>query len=410
MTKQNIFLVTGGLGFIGSNFVRYKLENSRDKIIVLDALTYAGNIDNLKEFTNDTNILLPDTQKRLEITKLSINWKAGKIDKEIANKETRIDNLKFKTDGYSVNIVKTEDLKDKVVELLKSERLMVVIGNIEDSEIVDSLMSSVDFVVNYAAETHVDRSILNPDAFIKTDIYGTYVMLEALKKFDNVKKFLHISTDEVYGAAPFGVSYKESDTINPQNPYSASKAGADRMVNAYNNTYKLPVMIARPSNNFGPHQYPEKLIPLMILKALKDEPLPIYGDGKQIRDWLFVKDTAFAVDKIVEKGTAGEVYNISGRNERENIDIVTMLLNALNKPKSLIKYVKDRPGHDRRYSIDDTKLQALLKGEDTSNNWRPLEDLIKETVNWYLDNKWWWDKILNRDTEYSDFINKWYNR
>lgn len=410
MTKQRTFLVTGGLGFIGSNFVRYKLKNSNDKIVILDALTYAGNLDNLKEFINDNTVMLPTSQKRLDLIDESVNWREGKIEKSILNKDTRIENLKFKTADYKINTFNTEELNSQIKSLMSDEKLLVVIGSIEDSSVVEQIMSEVDFVVNYAAETHVDRSILNPDAFIKTDIYGTYVLLEALKKSDNVSKFLHISTDEVYGAAPFGVSYKETDTIDPQNPYSASKAGADRMVNAYNNTYQLPVMIARPSNNFGPHQYPEKLIPLMIMKALRDEQLPIYGDGKQIRDWLFVEDTAFAVDKIIEKGTAGEVYNISGRNERENIDIVTMLLDGLNKPSSLIKYIKDRPGHDRRYSINDSKLQELLKDEDTSAHWQPLEELIKITIDWYINNKPWWDKILHSDKEYQDFINKWYNR
>jgi len=258
-------------------------------------------------------------------------------------------------------------------------------------------------VVNFAAETHVDRSILNPDQFIKTDVYGTYVLLEAARRNPDLKRFLHVSTDEVYGVASEH-SFSEKDPINPRNPYSASKAAADRLVYAYNQTYGLPVNIVRPSNNFGPNQYPEKLIPVMIIKALRDEKLPVYGDGKQVRDWLFVRDTARAIEVVLERAPIGEVYNIAGRNERENIFMVNTILQRLGKSTELINYVKDRPGHDVRYSLDDSKLRDELGYSPEKD----FESNLKETIDWYVIYQEWWQKILDHDKEYREFMSRWY--
>jgi len=405
------FLITGGAGFIGSEFVRYKLKNSNDKIIVLDILTYAGNLDNLKDYLNENNIILPLKQETILNVKRIFEDKETKVKIENLNED--FERIKLKTEGYKVNFVKLSDLKDVIQDLLQKERLIFVIGNIMDREVTDILFSLSDIVVHYAAETHVDRSIINADAFIKTDVYGTYVLLESLRKNKNVWKFVHISTDEVYGSAPEGVSFKETDPINPRNPYSASKAAADRLCSAYYNTYKIPVIIIRPSNNFGPYQYPEKLIPLMTINALNDEPLPVYGDGRQKRDWLYVEDCARGVDLVIEKGKIGEVYNISGRNERENIEIVKMILKILNKPESLIKFVKDRPGHDKRYSVDDSKIRELGLGD---REWGlgirdlGLEEKIERTVKWYVENEWWWRKVREKDREYNEFIKKWYGK
>ncbi|MNZ89326.1 dTDP-glucose 4,6-dehydratase 2 [compost metagenome] len=246
----------------------------------------------------------------------------------------------------------------------------------------------VDVVVNFAAESHVDRSILEPDVFVKTNVLGTQVLLDAARKH-NITKFVQVSTDEVYGSLGETGLFTEDTPLQPNSPYSASKAGGDLLVRAYHETFGLPVNITRCSNNYGPYQFPEKLIPLMISKALADEQLPIYGDGLNIRDWLYVEDHCSAIDLVIHQGRNGEVYNIGGNNERTNVHIVTTILEQLNKPESLIAYVKDRPGHDRRYGIDPTKTMAEL-------GWKPkhsFETGIKETIAWYLENKEWWTRI-----------------
>lgn len=323
-------LVTGGAGFIGSNFVRYMLQKYPDyRIIVLDALTYAGNRENLMEFE-------------------------------------------------------------------KNPRYMFYHGDIGDAKVVDNLMSNVDAVVNFAAETHVDRSIHEAGKFIETDIRGTFVLLEAAKKY-NIERFLHISTDEVYGSIENG-SFKETDPLFPNSPYSASKAGGDLLVRSYYKTYGLPVLITRSSNNYGPYQYPEKLIPLFVTNAIDDVPLPLYGDGKNVRDWIYVEDNCAGIDLVLHKGEIGEIYNIGGGNERENIFITNFILDYLKRPKSLIKYVTDRPGHDRRYSVDTSKVRAL--------GWEPkwsLEEGLKKTIDWYVENESWWRKIKEKQEEYRKF-------
>ncbi len=394
-------LVTGGAGFIGSNFVKHILERkgNRGKIIILDALTYAGNLDNLSEYLNKDNIIVPDEQVSLE----AFRWNLESELAEMPSFERDSARLSFKLSGRDYLAVKTEQIGEAASKSLEGSELVFVAANISDQRIAKQLLKLADVVVNFAAETHVDRSILNPDQFIKTDVYGTYILLEAARESKKLIKFVHVSTDEVYGAA-HEKSFSESDPINPRNPYSASKAAADRLVYAYNQTYGLPVNIVRPSNNFGPYQYPEKLIPVMILKALRDEQLPVYGNGKQIRDWLYVRDTAKAIELVVEKGAIGEVYNIAGGNEKENIWIVHSILNHLNKPSSLIKYVKDRPGHDVRYSLDDSKIRKELGYSETET----LEERLHETVNWYVKNQNWWEKILKNDREYKEFMEKWY--
>lgn len=250
-----------------------------------------------------------------------------------------------------------------------------------------------DVVVNFAAESHVDRSISNPDVFIQTNFVGTEVLLEASRNY-GVKRYHQVSTDEVYGDLPLEdkeLLFSETSMIKPSSPYSATKAAADLLVQAYGKTYGLPITISRCSNNYGPYQFPEKLIPLMILKALKGESLPVYGDGKNIRDWLYVKDHCRAIDMILHEGTVGEVYNIGGHNERSNIEIVKLILKKLQKPMELISHVDDRLGHDLRYGIDPKKIQSEL-------HWEPqvmFEDGIETTIQWYLDNKWWWERILS---------------
>ncbi len=323
-------LVTGGAGFIGSNFVRYMLQKYADyRIIVLDALTYAGNRENLADFERDP-------------------------------------------------------------------RYLFYHGDIGDAQVVDNLMSNADAVVNFAAETHVDRSILEAGKFIDTDIHGTFVLLEAAKKH-GIERFLHISTDEVYGSIENG-SFKETDPLMPNSPYSASKAGGDLLVRSYFKTYGLPVLITRSSNNYGPYQYPEKLIPLFVTNAIDDVPLPLYGDGKNVRDWIYVEDNCAAIDMVLHHGQIGEIYNIGGGNERENIFITRFILEYLGKSESLIKPVADRPGHDRRYSVDTSKIRAL--------GWQPkwsLEDGLKQTINWYVENENWWRKIKEKQEEYKRF-------
>ncbi len=323
------YLVTGGAGFIGSNYIHYLFEKYGDdvQVINLDKLTYAGNPENLRDVENRSNYTF-------------------------------------------------------------------VKGDICDAEVVNPLVKEADIVVNFAAESHVDRSIGSPDDFIRTDVYGAFVLLEAAREY-GIEKFVQISTDEVYGSIIDG-SFKETDVLEPSSPYSASKAGADRLAFSYFVTYKLPVIITRCSNNYGPYQYPEKLIPLFVTNALDDKELPIYGDGKNVRDWIYVMDHCDAVDFLIRKGENGQVYNIGGGNERMNIEITDLILKHLNKPDSLKKYVSDRLGHDRRYSVDTSKIQAL--------GWKPghdFEEAVKYTIDWYVNNRQWWEKL--KSGEYLEF-------
>ncbi|MBE0341957.1 dTDP-glucose 4,6-dehydratase [Paenibacillus sp. 28ISP30-2] len=329
-------LVTGGAGFIGSNFVLYMLKQHPDyEIVNVDALTYAGNLENLKSIENHPQ----HTFVKADIT---------------------------------------------------------------DAEAIDQLIQQgIDVVVNFAAESHVDRSILEPEVFVKTNVLGTQVLLDAAKKY-NVTKFVQVSTDEVYGSLGETGLFTEETSLQPNSPYSASKAGGDLLVRAYHETFGLPVNITRCSNNYGPYQFPEKLIPLMISRALSDQQLPVYGDGLNIRDWLYVEDHCSAIDLVIHQGKLGEVYNIGGNNERTNVHIVKTVLEELGKPESLISYVQDRPGHDRRYGIDPTKTMNEL-------GWQPkhsFETGIKETIRWYLDNKEWWTRI--QSGEYQQYYAKQY--
>lgn len=325
------FLVTGGAGFIGSNYIRHLLRKNSDvSIINFDKLTYAGNLDNLRDVENNP-------------------------------------------------------------------RYRFVEGDICDAMLVDQFMAETDVVVNFAAESHVDRSIGAPDDFIRTDVFGAFVLLEAAR-WHRIKKFIQISTDEVYGSIEQG-SFKETEALMPSSPYSASKAGADRLAYSYFVTYGLPVIITRGSNNFGPYQYPEKLIPLFVTNALENKPLPIYGDGKNVRDWIYVEDHCDAIDFLLEHGEYGEVYNIGGGNERNNLEITEMILAALHKPKSLMTFVNDRLGHDRRYSLETGKLAAL--------GWKPKHDFktaLEFTIDWYAQNRWWWEKL--KSGEYLEFYKK----
>jgi dTDP-glucose 4,6-dehydratase len=332
MTK---ILVTGGAGFIGSNFIKFMAEKYPDYVFTnLDVLTYCGNLENLKEIADYENY----------------------------------------TFAY---------------------------GDITDKKLVDNLVADSDYIVNFAAESHVDRSIEDPEIFIKSNILGTQVLLNAAKKH-NIKKYLQISTDEVYGTLPKEGYFTEKTPLQANSPYSASKAGADLMVRAYHETFDLPVNITRCSNNYGPYQFPEKLIPLMISNALENKKLPIYGDGKNIRDWLHVYDHCTAIDLVLHEGKNGEVYNIGGNNEKQNIEIVKLILENLNKDESLIEYVKDRLGHDRRYAIDSTKIQEEL-------GWKlkyTFESGISETIKWYLDNLDWMENIKTK--EYQEYCKKMY--
>jgi dTDP-glucose 4,6-dehydratase len=303
-------LITGGAGFIGSNFVHYISGKYDHEMVVLDKLTYAGNIDNLKDVIN-------------------------------------------------------------VIDFVK--------GDICNSADVKSAMKDCDVVVNFAAETHVDRSIEDPSVFVKTDVIGTYNLLEYARKYD-VDRYLQISTDEVYGSVEMG-SFTENSNLDPSSPYSASKAGGDMLVGAYYKTYHLPVLITRSSNNFGPYQYPEKLIPLFIINALNDRYLPVYGDGQNVRDWIYVLDNCRGIDLVLREGKLGEIYNIGGGNEKTNLEITHLILDILGKPKSLIKFVDDRRGHDKRYSLDSSKLKKL--------GWEPkwdFKDAMRDTVEWYIEN------------------------
>ncbi len=393
-----ILLVTGGAGFIGSNFVKHRLQTTDDKMIILDSLTYAGVLDNLKEYLNDSNLLIPKTQDDL----LSVTKQIGeRLSYAVPDGSAELKRLTSKLEGFNPNYVES-DLYDMVKDILKKDKVVFVVANIIDSKTDQALMRLSDVVVHFAAESHVDRSIFDADAFIKTNVYGTYTLLEAAKNVSNLKKFIHISTDEVYGHA-IGKSFKEADPLNPRNPYSSAKAAVDRMAYAYHQTYGIPIVIARPSNNFGSNQYPEKLIPVMTIKALKNEPLPVYGDGRQERDWLYVEDTARAIDLLIKSGKIGEAYNIAGNNERENISIVRKILEITGRSEKLIDHVKDRPGHDVRYSIDDSKIKDLGWVQD-----RDFDKQFEYTVNWYIQNQNWWEKILNKDQEYKAFMKAWY--
>ena len=337
------YLVTGGAGFIGSNFIRFLFNKYGDdaSVVNLDKLTYAGIRENLAEYEGKKN-------------------------------------YRF----VQGDIAKPED----VAEAYKG---------------VDG--SGVDVVVNFAAESHVDRSIDDAAEFVETDVRGVLVLLEHARRANvNLKRFVQISTDEVYGSIENG-SFTELDPLNPRNPYSASKAGGDRMAYAYAQTYGMPVIVTRASNNFGPFQYPEKLIPLFVTNALDDLPLPLYGDGKNIRDWLFVDDHCAAIDFLIDRGVNSEVYNIGGGNERENREITLRILELLQKPESLIKRVGDRQGHDRRYSLDTAKLERLGFKCDTD-----FDAALERTVKWYIDHEPWWRAIKERSAEYKAFYEKQY--
>ena len=321
-------LVTGGAGFIGANFVHYQLkEHPEERVVCLDALTYAGNLENL-------------------------------------------------------------------TAALQNPRFRFVKGDIADRETVNALFEEEkpDIVVNFAAESHVDRSITQPELFLRTNILGTQVLMDACRKF-GVGRYHQVSTDEVYGDLPLDrpdLFFTEDTPIHTSSPYSASKASADLLVLAYYRTFHLPVSITRCSNNYGPYHFPEKLIPLMITRALNDQSLPVYGKGENIRDWLYVEDHCAAIDLVMRKGREGEVYNVGGHNERTNLEVVKTVLRELGKPESLITFVTDRPGHDRRYAIDPSKIHAEL-------GWLPrttFDDGIRQTVRWYLDNRTWWEHIL----------------
>ena len=332
---MSTILITGGAGFIGSNFVKYMLNKYSDyDIINLDALTYCGNLENLKDIED-------------------------------------MDNYTF------------------------------VKGDIRDKDLVNDLVLKSDYVINFAAESHVDRSITDPEIFIKSNVLGTQVLLNAAKDC-GVEKYIQISTDEVYGTLGETGYFCETTPLQPNSPYSASKAGGDLITRAYFETFDLPVNITRCSNNYGPYQFPEKLIPLMISNALEDKKLPIYGDGKNIRDWLHVYDHCQAIDLVLHEGKLGEVYNIGGHNERQNIQIVKLILEALGKDESLIEYVADRLGHDRRYAIDADKIRNEL-------GWEPkytFETGIKETIQWYLDNQDWMDQV--KSGQYQQYYEKMY--
>lgn len=337
MSKTKTYLVTGGAGFIGSNYIKYIIDQYDNiEVLNLDKLTYAGNPENLESVADRNNYTF--------------------IKGDICN-----------------------------LELVK--------------EIFEEYKP--DYIVNFAAESHVDRSIGNPDDFIKTDVYGVYSLLENCRKF-GIEKFVQISTDEVYGSIDKG-SFSEDDTYNPSSPYAASKTGGDRLAYSYFVTYGLPVLITRASNNYGPNQYPEKLIPLFITNAMDDKKLPLYGDGKNVRDWLFVEDHCKGVEFVLQNGKNGEAYNIAGNCELQNIEITKKILELTGKSEDLIEYVRDRAGHDRRYSLDDSKIADL--------GWQPEYDFaegMRETVEWYKNNQDWWRKI--KSGEYLEYYKEHYGK
>ena len=327
-------LVTGGAGFIGSNFVRYMLGKYPDyRILVLDALTYAGNLDNFHDLWDNPNFQF------------------------------------FQ-------------------------------GRIEDPAIVDNLARNVDAIVNFAAESHNDRAILDPEAAVRSNFNGVFVLLEAARKFGH-DRFIQVSTDEVYGSTQD--VFREGDPLEPNQPYSAAKAGGELMARAYHVTFGVPTIVTRGSNTFGPYHYPEKLIPLFVTNAIDDLPLPVYGDGKQVREWMYVLDHAKGIDLALHSGTPGEVYNVGSGVHRYNIDVTKLILQYLGKPESLIRYVTDRPGHDRRYSMDCSKLKTLGFAPDED-----FEKRLEETVRWYVENESWWRKIKEKQAEYKAFTEKWY--
>jgi dTDP-glucose 4,6-dehydratase len=324
-------LVTGGAGFIGSNFVRYALRTHPDwRVTTLDKLTYCGRLENLQDVMGDP-------------------------------------------------------------------RHRFVQGDIGDQQVSAPLVKGSEIVVHFAAETHVDRSLQSAGEFIRTDVIGTFVLLEAAREATNLRRFVQISTDEVYGSVPTGAS-RETDELRPRNPYSASKAGADRLAYSYWATYQVPVVITRASNNYGPNQFPEKVIPLFITNALEDRGLPLYGDGLNVRDWLHVDDHCRGVDLLIDKGEPGGVYNIGGGNEVRNVDLTGRILQLTGKPDTLITPVADRVGHDRRYALDTTKLKGL--------GWLPqvaFADGLRATVDWYRDNRWWWEPIKHHDPAFQTY-------
>lgn len=335
------FLVTGGAGFIGGNFLHIMVNRyPNDQYVCIDALTYAGNMETLEPIMNKPNFKF--------------------VHENICNREA-------------------------VFKLFEQEHF--------------------DYVINFAAESHVDRSIENPEIFLKTNILGTQVLMDACRKY-GIKRYHQVSTDEVYGDLPLDrkdLFFTETTPLHTSSPYSASKAGADLLVLAYHRTFGLPVTISRCSNNYGPYHFPEKLIPLMIQKALKNETLPVYGNGQNVRDWLYVGDHCNAIDLIVRKGRDGEVYNVGGHNEKTNLEVVKTILKALNKPETLITYVKDRPGHDLRYAMDPTKIETEL-------GWKPehtFDTGIQETIKWNLENQEWINHVESR--EYLNWMNVHYN-
>jgi dTDP-glucose 4,6-dehydratase len=325
-------LVTGGAGFIGSNFVRWAHAAHPDwHITTLDKLTYAGRRENLRE-------------------------------------------------------------------VIDSPRHQFVHGDIADAAIAAPLVHGAEIVVHFAAETHVDRSILAAGDFIRTDVFGTFVLLEAARQAPRLRRFVQISTDEVYGSVPHGHSV-ETDELRPRNPYSASKAGADRLAYSYWATYGVPVVVTRASNNYGSHQFPEKVIPLFVTNAIDNLPLPLYGDGLNVRDWLHVDDHCRAIDLLIERGQSGEVYNVGGGNEIANVDLTHRILGLTGRPDSLIKPVQDRPGHDRRYALDTAKLRGI--------GWQPAVPFgegLADTVRWYQENEWWWRPIKERDPAFRAYL------
>jgi dTDP-glucose 4,6-dehydratase len=331
-------LVTGGAGFIGSNFVRYALSRHPDwRVTTLDKLTYAGRRENLHD-------------------------------------------------------------------VMDHPRHRFVHGDILDDSVSGPLVERAEVVVHFAAETHVDRSIRAAAEFIRTDVEGTFVLLEAARRALRLRRFVQISTDEVYGSVPTGAS-RETDELRPRNPYAASKAGADRLAYSYWATHNVPVIVTRASNNYGPYQFPEKVIPLFVTNALDDIPVPLYGDGMNVRDWLHVDDHCYALDLLVEKAENGEVYNIGGGNEITNRDLTHRLLELAGKSSTLIKPVVDRPGHDRRYSLDSTKLRALGWTPQT-----PFDAGLSKTVEWYRRNEWWWRPIKDADASFRSYYEAQYGR
>ncbi|BDI32152.1 dTDP-glucose 4,6-dehydratase [Capsulimonas corticalis] len=288
-----------------------------------------------------------------------------------------------------------------LADVWKNPNFTFIKGDICDESIVNNLAQNADAIVNFAAETHVDRSIATPGQFIQTDVNGTYVLLEAARKHE-LERILHVSTDEVYGTIDEG-SFKEGDALEPNSPYSASKASAEMMVRAYHQTYGLPTIVTRGSNTFGPNQYPEKMLPLFITNLIDDIPVPVYGDGHQMRDWMYVTDHCQGIDLALHHGVPGEAYNVGGDNDRKNIDVVHLLLEYLNKPETLIHHVKDRPGHDRRYSLDVTKSRKIGYTPDTD-----FESRLRDTVQWYVGHQEWWRTIKEKDQEYQSFMKKWY--